>query len=49
MNEKKNIFITGGAGLIGFTLTKTLLQMNYNVFFDLKEQLIIKEDSFKNY
>ena len=48
MNEKKNIFITGGAGLIGFTLTKTLLQMNYNVaVFDLKEQLIIKEDSFK--
>ena len=45
MKQAKNIFITGGAGLIGFTLAKELLKKGHNVaIFDLKEQLLRNED-----
>ena len=41
---KKKVFITGGAGLIGITVTKTLLANNYSVtIYDLNEQLLRRE------
>ena len=41
---KKKVFITGGAGLIGITLTKLLLENNYFVtIFDLNAQLVKRE------
>ncbi len=42
-NLHKNIIITGGAGLLGFSVAKTLIQNNYNCLLaDINEQSLKK-------